>query len=802
MAESFLKENILKSKQNDKSGKNALKLVRIDKKDEFLFEKNINQFVELIDFLKGDDNVLAVTGYSLCGKSLLGSVIPQIINEKTVFYVFKCTPASTIDDVLLCFFDIFRDYAQKKLVNIPKIDTQNFQERINIYLTKCENPIVILLDGLNEIKNQKNKDSIMNFISQVLNFNNIKLIITTRAFDISDLKNINLKLSTSVIKPLTINDLKEYCLKNIINSEGIEDFYDLSRGHYFNLFYAMNYIQPTNKTIKEFVAEVQSSGKSMDEIVISKNLSLIPESYDNLLWIIASSEFGMPLTNILSIPDCSEDQIKFLEKKIIIEIINGCVYVKDYYKPEILKTIEPIARINIIKGIIKFLEAQLPLKPVLRELKLSRCTLRNEIERLNGIINKSQTKKNEFNKTAYMNILGYSKQFKTNWDGFDEIIMPKDNTPIGGRTKNEEPPQQTEEVKNEPKPDAFTLPKENSSALNFAKRLKNKYAYSDALIQYADALITAKENGDNLQLFEIYKDIAECYFFLGETSNAIENYGRASEIAKKEKMENERYLILLEIAKIYTRTYRKDLASEIYNEVLSKQNIGDSIKLSAELSLFELNFADMSPNEILKKYNELLKKAKNDSVLSAKIHFRLGFLYDKGLSLENAISHYKSSIRACSDCNLNENLSSCYYNLAEIYGERKEYDTALDYYLKSYSVDEMTNKIENLILTSKKIAKIYEKKKDKMAQNYYERAVEFAKTLNDNYPLACAIIDLGDYYYRQKQDMKALKIYISVKRIMANQITSENEIAINDRINDLRVRMGSNIVNSVIREFS
>ena len=58
------------------------------------------------------------------------------------------------------FFETFKDYAQKKLVHIPKIDTQNFQERINIYLTKCENPIIILLDGLNEISNKEHKDEI------------------------------------------------------------------------------------------------------------------------------------------------------------------------------------------------------------------------------------------------------------------------------------------------------------------------------------------------------------------------------------------------------------------------------------------------------------------------------------------------------------------------------------------------------------------------------------------------------------------------------------------------------------------
>ena len=98
----------------------------------------------------------------------------------------------------------------------------------------------------------------------------------------------------------------------------------------------MNYIQPTNTSVQEFVNEVQASKKSMDEVVISKNLSLMPENYDNLLWIIALSDFGMPLTNLLSIPDLEEEHIMFLEKRGIVEIVSGCVFMKDYFKTEII----------------------------------------------------------------------------------------------------------------------------------------------------------------------------------------------------------------------------------------------------------------------------------------------------------------------------------------------------------------------------------------------------------------------------------------------------------------------------------
>ena len=401
--------------------------------------------------------------------------------------------------------------------------------------------------------------------------------------------------------------------------------------------------------------------------------------------------------------------------------------------------------------------------------------------------------------------MGYSKQFKTNWDGFDDIIMPKN---FQETAKEEEPVVEVEE-----KEPLFNIEEKEPSkknedfdteitALGFARMLKNKYSYSDALVQYADALSESVNSHDTKTTISILKDIAECYFKLGDYQNAIENYGKAHELAKNENNIDECYEIMLKIAEVYKSIYRKDLSDEIYKDIIMQEGINDKLKLEAELNLFEANFYGMNPKEIIQKYYELLEKAKDDKEIVSKIHFRLGFLYDKASSFDSAIKHYKASIDICEDYSVNENLSSCYYNLAEIYNDRKDYDNALDNYLKSLTIDEITKNTEGIMITTKKVAVIYEKKGDKLALKYYEKLLDLAKTLNDNYPLACAFLDLGDYYYRKKQDMDALKVYLSAKRIMNNQLTPENEMAIKDRINDLKVRMGKDVVENIIREFS
>ena len=89
------------------------------------------------------------------------------------------------------------------------------------------------------------------------------------------------------------------------------------------------------------------------------------------------------------------------------------------------------------------------------------------------------------------------------------------------------------------------------NSLNFARMLKNKYSYADALVQYSDALCESMNSQDTKTTVLILKDIAECYFKLGDYQNAIENYGKAHELAKNENNTDECYSIMLKIAEIY-----------------------------------------------------------------------------------------------------------------------------------------------------------------------------------------------------------------------------------------------------------
>ena len=115
----------------------------------------------------------------------------------------------------------------------------------------------------------------------------------------------------------------------------------------------------------------------------------------------------------------------------------------------------------------------------------------------------------------------------------------------------------------------------------------------------------ASKIGDKDSLLIILKEVAQCYFNINDYSNAIENYGKAHEIAKNKNLTDECYYMLLKIAEIYKQTYKTDLAKEIYSDIVAQENLPPYISVEAELNLFELNFNNMNSNDILKNYYKL-----------------------------------------------------------------------------------------------------------------------------------------------------------------------------------------------------
>ena len=56
-----------------------------------------------------------------------------------------CLETTILDDMLLSFFESFRNYAIKGTITLPKAKVDNFTQKINSYFNSVQNPIVVVL---------------------------------------------------------------------------------------------------------------------------------------------------------------------------------------------------------------------------------------------------------------------------------------------------------------------------------------------------------------------------------------------------------------------------------------------------------------------------------------------------------------------------------------------------------------------------------------------------------------------------------------------------------------------------------
>ena len=101
------------------------------------------------------------------------------------------------------------------------------------------------------------------------------------------------------------------------------------------------------------------------------------------------------------------------------------------------------------------------------------------------------------------------------------------------------------------------------------------------------------------------------------------------------------------------------------------------------------------------------------------------------------------------------------------------------------------------------MAKICSKLSDKNeTYNYLIEAKQSAEFLNESSYIIDASVELGDFYYNNpKMAKKALKEYFSAKKLIQESSDSYDVKKINERIEDMRLRMGEEDFNTIREKY-
>lgn len=773
-----------------------------------LIENSEKQIGEICSFLQSDSKLLLVNGFKGTGKTSIVNFVSTFLSEKTLVLKYNCFETTILDDMLLSFFETFRNYTLMGKIIPPRIKTENFTQKINSYFNTIHSPIVIILESFEEIL-KNNKSEILSFIKHLLKLPNVKIIITTRKIEQEDFEDTAFEKTTclALTKPIFEKFLKNNGIKHI----GLlsNELYKHSKGYYNYVNLAVKIMNLRQLNLVQFLEGYSKSFMAFSEFITREALSLVDPVSAHLFRLLTVMRIPIHVNLLKSLHLYNEERVFFFVSNSILSVDGECLYLDEAFRDIIEHQIPENVMIKLHSACVDLYNTQLPLKPLERDLMLSRQTMRNEIEYHSLFIPKKpelnmkdvrlitvdpmvetaqntpavevQKEETSTEPTPTPQPQEESKEDKINKISFiidDESVLDNIADSIKGFVDDK-----TKQNELEEKSDGMSL----TQLLNLAKQEEGKYNYKHAILLYQNAL--TKKDDENFYQFlpTIYIKLGEAHKHLSQWYEALEAYTQAQDfyfnVADTDKIAQ----VKLEIANIYYIIYKHDNARYILSE-LEQQNLPNEMKVKVNLALARLTDNPDKEFEYYEKSLKLVDIHTNKNVL-AELYYKSAGSYDEQNDTRMAALYYKKCIELDSNPNHNKYLSMALANLAELYDEAGSPQHAIKYYNESIRIDRATKNYNGLYYSALHLAEIYGAKDKEKALEYLNQALYYAKKLNESYHIISALTELGDFYSRRKDFTHSYKYLIEAYNMSKHSFNKDNLNKIQSRIEDIKKRI-------------
>lgn len=770
---------------------------------DFLQTENLNKLQQFYQSI--DNSICFVEGESGFFKStLVNNSLTQIKNERLILRI-KCFESTTLDDIFLNLFEEIKKQAQQNKLSFKKIETNSFALRINNYLKQLTPNTIIIIDSLQNVfskTNTKEKEEIFRFIAHINTMCKFKLVLISTSFPEYIIDKIN-TINTSIIKlkieALTIEQIAKFLQSENIpyDISDLNKFNDITKGN--NLFANISStIMSTLKTnlstfLSDYENKYNTKNLKFEEYIIQKLLTFVPEKQQEALEILSCYNGGLPETFLLENNFFTQEQFQYLLEKNILSREYDLIYIKKHLKKYIQKNITYLEKNKIHTFWKDFYTSQLPLKPNERTAKLSRNTMRAQIEYHSAQIHIST---NDITPKQNMSLLSYLNSNLTDWNFSStdttnneqkEKIRPIPPESIKNRysiPKNLEKYELTkDEVAllsvpvelNTIKPVQYNLsrtpeqqkdkqPKSISEILLSVNELIKIHDFETAssLLQNANELKTDKLYTE-LQP-QILEKLAICCKKTNKTTEAIDFYNQLSDLYLEKNETNKSNEIKLEIAKIHKETYKFNHARIIYEKFTNKRIIAnDKILLIAYVELAEIEDDAANTEKAIELYKKAFNIASTMNIneqpeeLLSKAYFKYALIADDMHKTETAMDYYQKCINISKEPTIY--LSAAYTNLAEIMLEADNQKLATEYYKRGLKNDINLGNHEGIYYICQKLSFL-----DNNVLDWKLKALSAAKRTKDNAYITEAYLELGKSYEETNNFDKALKSYINADK--------------------------------------
>ena len=794
--------------------------------DENFTKFNIDSLNKIVDFINSQFDLLYISGFQGCGKSEIVNKALNNIDEDILLFRHLCFENSVIDDFLLGFYDTLRYYSLSKKINLKKGLSENFAQKVSFYFKNLEKKSLIIIDNFEIISTNS---EIMDFLAHLGKYENVKLILISRVLNTEFFEEKGLN---SNIIDIASNDYFTFKLKvqntlSACTDEDIEEFYNSTKGYELYLKMALRYIATVNITLKDFMEEFKKRNVEFADFLISKIVSLVPPIYLPFLQNMSCLNHAVNIAFIENYGLGDISLINYLYRKMLVSKFDDEIYLKDYLKQYFLSNLSIKEKMDNYKNLIKIYENELAKSPKERLLRLSRESIRKQIESVKTKlpnINRPQS----FSGSSFSYIKQaenapipwYAKLSKLKQKGFEESsdsTQTKQGPQLVEKNLSDEEWILIEEFrKNKSKKVEEQIVLDNDNILEKIEKLEEKFDYAGVIDTITSFLKNISDKPkDNNFIKQIYLKLAQNYTKINNFEEALNNFSNAINICKTLNDMAEIINIKLLEADLYKKLYKLEKAKATLHEAISlsieysKNGAARGYLALGEIYEMKNNFKSAFEN-----YNKALKYTQDyneDKVLLPEIYYKIGTLYDDGQNTENALEYYQKSIDSTTTLDNKKVfgfLSSSYANMGLIYselwgesGSNKDKEKAILNLQKALETDTKYDNSNGIYTICKQLAAIYKDTEPKKTLEYLYLVLNASQKMNDSFKIALSHLEIGDYYYNAMDNVLALRNYLEAKKALGTSISDENKERITVRINDMRIKMENSDFDEILKEY-
>ncbi len=771
--------------------------------DPCLLENNEKQIGQMCDFLQGNKNLLLVNGFKGSGKTLVVDFTVSYMSFGALLLHYTCLETTILDDMFLSFFETFRNYTLMGKIVPPKIKVENFTQKISSYFNTINRPILIVLDAFDDVV-KANKAEILNFIKHLMKFPNIKIIMVAKTFNYEDF--VDVEYDKVTMLPFSQKIFEKYLKNHDIKQIGVisNELYKLSKGYYNYLTLTLNIMNLRQLSLVNFLELFSKSYMGFPEFIIREALSLVDPVSAHLFRLLTVMRIPIHVNLLKSLHLYDEARVLFFVSNSILSVDGECLYLKDNFRSVLENQIPENVMVKLHTACIDLYNTQLPLKPLERDLKLSRQTMRNEIEYHSMFI----PKKPVINPNA---IQPYAIQRPVVQTVEPSEIKPEvevEKVVIPSESKEEKINKISFIIEDEAVLDNIAdsikdfitsavedtkLEKESSNMslqqiLNSAKQEEQKYNYKRVVMLYQTAL--TKKNDDDFYTFlpVIYTKLAQAYQKLSHWYEALEYYTQAQDFYYNASNMVKVCEMKLSIANIYYLMYKHDNAKFILEELEKTSDLPNDLVIRVKMALAKLS--DDVDSEY-KYYNQAvpLVDVSTDKSVVTELYYKYAAVCDEKDELNEAAMYYKKCIEADYNPKHNNYLSRALSSLALLYDEAGSTKLAVKYYSESIKIDNVMKNYNGLYDSAIHLAEIFASKDDNKSLEYMNMALEYAQMTKEPFYIAGALLELGDFYFVRRDMEHSYKYFIDAYNVAKNSFTKDNLDKIAERLEDVKKRI-------------